>query len=71
MLVSQLGLFKFLIYVHGRFAFVYAYAQYVGQDLQSPEEDVRGPGTGVRDTFKLLCGYWKFSPGSLEEKPVL
>lgn len=49
---------------------MYAYAQYVGQELQSPEEDVRGPGIGVRDAFKLPCGYWKFSPGSLEEKPV-
>jgi hypothetical protein len=34
-------------------------------------EGVRSPGTGVMDSYELLCGCWELHAGPLEEQPVL
>ena len=34
-------------------------------------EGVRSPGTGVTDSFELLCGCWKLNSGPLEKQSVL
>lgn len=52
------------------FLHVYMYTTCM-QCPQKPEEGVRSPGTGVRDTCESLCRYWKMNPGSLQEHPKL
>ncbi|KAL6073969.1 hypothetical protein STEG23_020461, partial [Scotinomys teguina] len=42
-----------------------------GYNLQFMYEDVRSPGTGVTDSFKLPYGCWALNLVPLEEKPVL
>ena len=32
---------------------------------------VRSPGTGIKDSCELPCGYWELNSGPLEEQPVL
>lgn len=34
------------------------------------EENISSPGTGVRDSYELLCGCWKSNPDPLEEELV-
>lgn len=29
------------------------------------------PGTGVTDSYELMCGCWELNSGPLEEQPVL
>jgi len=41
------------------------------QCLQSPEEGIRSPGTGVRDSCELPCGCWESNTSPLEEISVL
>lgn len=35
------------------------------------QKNIRYPGTGVTDGFKLPCEYWELNLGPLKKQPVL
>lgn len=47
---------------------MYMYAPCMCLVSQRSEEGIRCPGTGVIDGCDSPCGYWKLSPGPLEEQ---
>jgi hypothetical protein len=49
---------------------MYVYHLYT-QCLQMPVDGIRSPETRVRDGYKSPCGYYKLSPGPVEENSML
>lgn len=61
-------------YVGTLFHFRFIYMHILPCSCLAPSEVRRGheiPGTGVRDSCKLLCGCWELNPSPLEKQPVL
>lgn len=64
-------LLSFLLYACVFSLHVFLCITYVPGAPRRPEEDIRCPGTGVKDGCEQLCGCWGSNLGPLEEKPMV
>lgn len=64
--------FKILFCLYGCFACMYFCILYCVYGVGGGgQKNIRYPGTGVTDGFKLPCEYWELNLGPLKEQPVL